>query len=90
MLNFALQNPGGVFYVIVEEIGNDNATVEKTDTLARGLVSEEWAMYEFSLNAYTGKNIRIGFVGVAISKSAYIYLDDVRKHAPYSCRATAR
>ena len=77
MLNFALQNPGGDFYVIVEEIGNDNATVEKTDTLTRGLMSEEWTMYEFSLNAYTGKNIRIGFVGVAISKSAYIYLDDV-------------
>lgn len=76
-LNFSLQNPGGDFYVIVEEIGADNVTVENTDTLASGSWTDMWSMYEFSLNAYTGKNIRIGFVGVAIGKSAFIYLDDV-------------
>ena len=61
----------------MEEIGADNVTVENTDTLASGSWTNVWSMYEFSLNAYTGKNIRIGFVGVAIGKSAFIYLDDV-------------
>ena len=79
MLKFSLKNPGGDFFVIVEEIGADNTTVLKTDTLASDLSSDVWSLHEFPLAAYTSKNIRIGFVGVGLNKSGsgYIYLDAI-------------
>ena len=79
MLNFALRNGYGNFQVIVEEIGDDNNSVIKTDTLFEcSAESDTWKFYEFPLNVYTGKKVRIGFVAIVTKRqNKYIYFDNI-------------
>ena len=76
-LNFALKNAKGDFAVVVEIIGADENIVLGTDTLERGLVSSDWVLREFSLNAYVGQRIRICFVGIGNKVKDNIYIDNI-------------